>query len=717
MKRNRLGDAFKLSAAALLALTVQPALFAEAPAPAAMPANPDAANPAADPLFKEPYVDVDEWRDSPVRHRYVHGGFRGTDTRFSIYLPPKEQYGGRFFQHITPVPDNENLAQGKFNPEEDKIAFSIASGAYYLETNGGGAASPGMPGLPGDATIGAYRANAAAARYSRVVAQQMYGPNRTYGYAYGGSGGAYRTIGSFENTKGVWDGAVPYVMGSPMAIPNMFSVRMHAMRLLHDKFDQIVDALEPGGSGDMYAGLDAEQAAALREVTRMGFQPRSWFGHRTMGVHAFTVLYGGMVMADPTYFEEFWTKPGYLGFDHPESFTRSRIQFRTTITAPLDEAAAQARGLNVMRIPGTARGEADTAWQALVHDGSKRPVAVQLGGTPPDVGFLGGDLIVLSGEAKDKRVDARAIQGDSVILGVADTRVLAMLKPGDEVQVDNSNFLAAQTYHRHQVPGPEYKVWDQFRGADGKPLFPQRRMLLGPLFTANASGAVPKGTWEGKMIVVESLWDREALPWQADWYREKVRQNLGNRTDDNFRLWYVDRALHPAEIRQEDETRTVTYQPVLQQALRDLAAWVEKGIAPPVTTNYRLEDGQIVIPATARERLGVQPVVTLKANGGDRAEVSVGQKVDFVGTIAVPPGTGSVIKAEWDFEGKGDYPLTSELKGKTGGRQAVTVRASYRFDRPGTYFPTLRGISQRQGESGSNFGRIRNLGRVRVVVK
>ena len=32
-------------------------------------------------LFTEPYVDVDEWRDVPVRHRYVHGGFADTETR------------------------------------------------------------------------------------------------------------------------------------------------------------------------------------------------------------------------------------------------------------------------------------------------------------------------------------------------------------------------------------------------------------------------------------------------------------------------------------------------------------------------------------------------------------------------------------------------------------------------------------------------------------
>jgi len=235
--------------------------------------------------FTGPFIDIDEWREAPVPHRYVHGGFASNSTRFSLYLPPAEQYQGRFFQHFTPVPDSENLAQSATG-QEDRIGFSIASGAYFLETNGGGEVS--VPG-GGDPTYSAFRANAACAEYSRTVAREMYGEHRVYGYAYGGSGGAYRTIAAAENTDGVWDGFVPYVPGSPMAIPNVFCVRMHAMRILRDKFDGIVDALDAGGSGDALAGLNGEERAAFVEVTRMGFPPRSWFAHRTMGVHAFAV--------------------------------------------------------------------------------------------------------------------------------------------------------------------------------------------------------------------------------------------------------------------------------------------------------------------------------------------------------------------------------------------------------------------------------------------
>ena len=321
----------KLRLAAALGLALTAAAVSNAALAAPEPAARPLYSPDADPLFAQPYVDADEMRDTPVRHRYVHGGFKGTETRFSFYFPPKEQYQGRFFQHVTPVPDSENLAQNVPAGEYNKIGFAIDSGAYFVETNGGGKFDLGsMDFMKRDPTIAAFRANAAAAAFSRTVALKMYGGKRPYGYIFGGSGGAFRTIGSIENTTGVWDGAVPYVMGSNMAIPNMFTVRMQAMRVLRDKFPKILDAASPGGSGDIYAGLSPVEAEALREVTRMGFPPQSWFGYKTMGIHGFAALYGGVVLADPTYFTDFWTKPGYLGFDHPERFTGDRIQFQST---------------------------------------------------------------------------------------------------------------------------------------------------------------------------------------------------------------------------------------------------------------------------------------------------------------------------------------------------------------------------------------------------
>src|SRR5260370_34583736 len=129
---------------------------------------------------------------------------------------------------------------------------------------------------PGDDAPINYRAIAASARYSRVVAADMYGPHRPYGYVFGGSGGAYKTLACFENALGIWDGALPYVMGSPVSIPNLFTVQAHAMRVLRDKFPSIVDALEPAGTGDIYEGRTIKELERLAEVTRLGSPPQTW---------------------------------------------------------------------------------------------------------------------------------------------------------------------------------------------------------------------------------------------------------------------------------------------------------------------------------------------------------------------------------------------------------------------------------------------------------
>ena len=185
-------------------------------------------------MYDAQYVDIDEWRDKPIRHRYVHGGFKDTECRFSFYFPPPERYEGRFYQHLMAVSGMEKAA---FEPAMEgfmianSVQFTIDAGAYFVESNQGRTTM-----FPGDDPTINYRASAASARYSRVVAADMYGPHRPYGYVFGGSGGAYKTLACFENALGVWDGALPYVMGSPMSIPSCFTVQAHAMRVLRDKF-------------------------------------------------------------------------------------------------------------------------------------------------------------------------------------------------------------------------------------------------------------------------------------------------------------------------------------------------------------------------------------------------------------------------------------------------------------------------------------------------
>lgn len=644
-----------------------------------------------DPLLNDPVIDKDEWRDAPVRHRYVNGQFAGTTVRFSFYFPETGKYQKRFFQNTHQLLTSENAPP-------NSVAFAIASGGYYVQSIPGpneAIRSVAEAALGRDPALGGYRVNAAAAKYSRILASKMYGEHRPYGYIYGGSGGAYQVIAALQNSRGVWDGGVPYVMGTADAIPNVFTVRIHALQVLKKKFPQIVDAIEPGGSGDMYAELNEEERGALEEATKFGFPPSGWVDYPTMTGGPLALVAGYVPMLDPAYVDDFWSKPGYLGADPKSSIAAARIRHETKV---------------VSVTPGPA-------------------VRIELSSLPAG-DLTGADLFLLTGAAAGKSVPMSAVSGaagvgalvravplstnpsNTVALGFgADPKVVSNIKAGDKVRIDNSWYLALQTYHRHQVPTPDLYAWNQFRKPDGSPLYPQRSVRIGPIGAFNGAGSLPSGKFNGKMIVMQALSDIDALPWQADWYRSKVREaGLGG----DFRLYYVEHSDHIGVVSGARSAHLVNYEGALQQIIRDLTAWVERGIQPPSATSYRIVDSQVVVPQGAAQRLGIQAVVDLKANGGLRAEIRSGESVTFTAEVEMPPGTGKIVAAEWDFDGQGTYPQAAEASqlGKTEVRLGIT----HTFSKPGTYFPALRVASQRDGDFSTPFARVQNLGRVRVVV-
>ncbi len=672
----------------------------------------------ADPLFNQPYIDVDEWHDKPSRHRYVHGGFSGTDARFVMRLPPKDQYDGRFYQHLTAVPMSELAAEKLWDGAFPGFCFE--SGAMAVVSNQGGFKNIPQYAGGGDPTIGAYRVSAATAQYARVLAREMYGRHRTYGYVFGGSGGAFRTFSCAENTD-VWDGVVPYIHGSAGSIPNNYAARVRGLRVLNEKLPEIADALEPGG-GDVYAGLNDEERAVLAEISRLGYPLRAWALHEAMGMGAFSILFQGIQQQDPSYFEEFWTTPGYLGADRPEIFADVRLRHRTTVTKVIMSDEARAAGLPAPGGPG--RPDPDVAWQNLENDyGGPLPVALQLQKPPPPGYLTQANINIISGQSAGRWVVLGGMRGDIAMLqfGPASgslTDVTNAIRIGDEVVIDNSNTLAFETYYRHAVLPPEYPVYEHLKDSDGNPLYPQRPKMIADGFVRNATGSSRLGgKFSCKMIVVNCLLDWDAAPWHADYYRGKVRNNLGRDFKDRYRLWYVDHGTHG---RIPDPTRTVSYYGVVQQALRDVSAWAEQGMAPPEETAYQLEKGQVLVSNTAVERRGIQPVVTVLANGDVRVDVKVGQPVTFMATIEAPPQSGSVVSAEWDFEAgpelvageAGRFPISEEF---TPARR-VSLTRDHTFTLPGTYFPALRARSHRDGDASARFAQISNLGRVRVVV-
>lgn len=657
-------------------------------------------NPKEDSTFENPYNDIEEERErNGVKFYFVHGGFKGTNVKFSFCFPKKDCFDGRFFQFLSPFPGpDEELASLERTGLEDHITFALTHGAYFVETNMGSGAAFGDFADP--AIL--YRSSAAAAEYSREVAMKLYGCSRPYGYVYGGSGGGYKTCGCIENTT-AFDGAVPFVTACPVALPNIMSVTAHARRILRNKLEWIEDAVEPGSSHDIYSGLNEEEREAFDEVSKMGMPRESWINFRNADEGGFAVIAPAVRSIDPEYFTDFWTKQGYLGTEENSSAVRDRVKIRTRVKSvycPAEKRAGNKPDIDT-------RNGVDTAWQKmLMESGEERPYIEPEELPERDYSYMFGmNIRFLSGKAEGNELELKEVEGGRLIVekgygqGTLED-ILCNVQPGDEILVDNSDYIAIQTYHRHQVPDAEYTVWNQFRNADGTPKYPQRENLLCMGFAYQGAGSIQNGDIQGKVIMVNCLADGGACTWMADWYRGKVTEKYGEEADQKFRLWCLEHCGHTDLEHTVDPFHVPSYLGVLYQSLLDVSAWAEKGIPPAKTTNYQITDGQATIPETARERGGIQPSVNLRVNGSKIAEIKTGDTVSFSVEIGTPEKDSKVKSVEWSFEGE---PYTSG-----------TDKAEHTYCKTGTFFATVRAIINR---SDDQFTAIQNLDRVRVIVK
>lgn len=691
-----------------------------------------------DPRYSKPFIDVDEMRErdmpdgSKVPFRYVHGGFQDTDAKFVFCFPEKENFKGRFYQYLCPFPGpDEEVASLARSGEDDTIAFCLANGAYFIETNMESASMFG--GHPNPHRL--WQSSAAAAEYSRQVAQEYYGCGRPYGYVFGGSGGGYKTIACIENTN-AWDGACPFVIGSPYSLPNTITLHVQGMRTLRHVMGKIVDALDAGGSGDMYEGLTEDEAKMLKEITLMGFPPQSWFmeaaGRWDDG--SLPVLMPGIRQQDPQYFKDFWEKPGFLGTEPGSNAIRDRLQFKSRVVS--------------VHLPGEKLTETeeysngvDTAWKKALVDGNGAWIELEEVPQGEDLYLKGVNIGFETGAAVGKNILLGDIKNNCITIGMCYgmddmEQVLKSIQPGDVLTLDNSDYIAVQSYYRHQVPpDASFHAWDQFRKEDGTPAIPQRDNIMGPGFCG--TGTVQEGTIQGKVILTQSLMDESTCPWCGDWYRSTVRKYKGD--EDDFRIYYYDRCLH-GDVSSLETDMIVNYLGGLKQALLDISDWVERGIEPRQSSVYEMEGGCVHIAKTAKERKGLQPVVALTANGEICAHVKVGESVTLTAVAEVPEGAGKVTELQFSFtdpmfgtyaqnDQGGDYMeflsqgrserVEGELKTYVTeeGLNAGTATVTTSYDKPGTYFATAFVKSQRDGNKDEVFTQVKNLARVRVVVE
>lgn len=631
-----------------------------------------------DPQFDRPVIDSREDLKSPVLTHRVSGHFEGTDVKFSFFFPPKAQWKGRFFHKVYPLGDG--------SVPDSVIKFGADSGAYTVDT-----VSPS-----------GYRANAAAAKFSKVVAGKYYGlpVSQIRGYIYGGSGGSYLTVAAAENSSGVWDGAVPFVIGVPTSIPTNFFVRAFARLVLEDKAPHIADAMRPGGSGDPFAGLDATQAAVLAEVTAMGVPLRGWDNYAyILGLNDPQGLLGfanTVKNIDPGYADDFWRKPGYLG----------------TEKSALGNLVRRAKIDRVVSV------------QKIDRDSAGKPLRLHLAGLPHFKNSAWLDFTLEGAEEGSRKLlgSLDAEHGIIILAAQNQSDTLNTLENGTRIRVDNRWAIALTSYHRHQVPASGgFTVWDQFRHADGSPRYPQRPQEVGPVISAGVSGG---GSYTGKinsrMIVIANALDVDAYPWHADWYGGRLKAGEAGQYDAKVRIWLNDNADHldgsvvASGSVDNQFVRLIDYNGILEQAVRDVSAWVENDVAPPRSTQYALNNGQVSLPADALVRQGIQPVVKLTSRSGERIVAKVGQHITLVGDISVPPSAGKIVKTEWSQTGNDDFldaPLPQQPS------ETLSVHKTFVYSKPGTYYPVLRVISQREGDGTTEFTRVGNLARVRVIVE
>lgn len=627
-----------------------------------------------DPDYTSPIIDSETDETTPTLHRKVSGHFNGTDVDFNIYLPPKSQWHGRFFQLLYPSQTS--------TADDNAIAFGVESGGYTIQASG---------------TTG-YRADAALAKLSRQIAQQYYNgsSDRIHGYVYGGSGGSLKAIGSAENTLGVWDGCVALIQATPMSIPYNWGMRAFGGLILANRSKELIDALQPGGTGDPYAVLDDLERTVLTETQHLGVPSKGWEDwdsiarNRTQLWQTLKDITVPMLQSmDPTYADDFWSKNGYAGSDQSalgQSFRAALSEFDSTIENVTVGGDGLASHFVLKSVPENVTNVVGFGFSVKVNNTSHH---------------FSGML----------DVDTRIV---SILAGASET-ALSALVPGTAIQVDNRWYLAAHTYHRHQLPTPEsgFYGYEYLRDEDGEPIYPQRDVLMGPVVSQSTSGGGKHtGNITMKLIVMDNLLDFDALPWHADWYKNKVHEAKGD-LEDHYRLYYSDNADHVmGEIKAPYTSRVVDFRGIYQQHLRDLVGWVENNIVPPTPTNYTVERGQVVIPSSASERKGIQPVVELSVDGYKRTQVAPGAKKEFHVKVQVPDGVGQIVALEWDPLGVGAYTKKEIVVGAE-----IDLRFSYAYEKPGVYFAGVRAASHRDGNSKTEIALAWNLDRVRVVVE
>lgn len=560
--------------------------------------------------------------------------------------------------------------------------------------------------------VASARHEAAATKLAEAMAHKLYGTNdRIYSYIWGCSGGGIVAMAAAENTTGVWDGVQVQCTG-PTGVSTYHSFQWQAhytMAVPAAKAAAVAKAALPGGTGDVYAELNDEEKSVLKEFISAGY-PLPVIGNHFKSLIPL-VDPVDIRLADPTYEEDFWTKPGYAGVDPPSYLKAAKVDGWVTVTGITRDAAGAP--IEVKFDPKTfpalgTIGDAYLEYWVYAADGKTRLIDPNRAeGAPTDNKrrfSLMGKLDPATATLKLAGVEKDVFGGSTPITN--SPILLSAVHVGSKVRVNNRFILAMYFYPRYSII-PGLHSYDQYRNADGSPKYPQRADtdVLTYANYRTMGGRIETGDIKTKVMIIEGRDDNLSWPLFNAGYAEQIERTLGAAKARTMMRFYLhDNGRHAVGGGAPG---------VFQQSMQDMMAWVEKGVEPPPSTSYTIRDGQVVPPASAAERHGLQPVMSLSANGAARAVVGVNQPVKLTANLEMPPGTGQIVQHAWSVDGAAD-PTPALTKPQP----RVEVDRSVSFDKPGDYVVRLTVHGQRDGLlKPANQTLLENYREVQVVVQ
>jgi hypothetical protein len=560
--------------------------------------------------------------------------------------------------------------------------------------------------------VASHRHEAAATQVAKAYANKLYGNTaRIYTYFWGCSGGGTVAMAAAENVTGVWDGVQVQCTGTKADAPyhSFYWQALYTMAVPNAKADAIAAAAVPGGTGDIYAGLNEEEKSVLDEFTSAGYPLPVIANH----FKSLTPLVDpvDVRLFDPTYEDDFWSKPGYAGANPPNYLKAAHVDGYATITGITRDAqnVPTAIQFDPATLPklGTT-GDNYLEYYVYAADGTTRLIdPTRAIGAPTDnkprfslMGKLdtASGTLTLTGTTKDIFGGVSPITNSPVLLNA--------LKVGSKIRINNRFILAMYYYPRYSnIPGA--RSYDQYRNADGSAKYPQRKELsvLAHAQYRTMGGRIETGAIKTKVMIIEGRGDNLSWPLFNASYAQQIQRTLGPaKANDMMRFYLHDNGRHAVGGGEPG---------IWQQSMQDMMAWVEKGIAPPPSTAYTIRNGQVIPPDNAADRHGLQPVMNLTANDVARATVGVNQPVNLAAKLEMPPKTGQIVQYDWTIDGNADPATVVDTP-----QPLVNVNRSITFPAPGTYVVRLSVNGQRDGlVAPANQTLLENFKEVRVVVQ